>query len=189
MRQKVLRLLNKFIPSQNLIHESSSGRRKHNNASITHVLHNISRELRDERGSAVVEFVVLTLPLFVPFALYLGFINSQSQAAFDAHNLARQAARAFVSSPSEDLTEARVNTIVDAFTSNVLAKHGISGKPHVSISCSATPCLTPGANVRATIEILDSSIKPTGYLRFLNSSPTKVSASDIQVVDIWRNTQ
>ena len=134
------------------------------------------------------EFVVLTLPLFVPFALYLGFINSQSQASYDAHNLARQAARAFITSPSEDLTAPRVNTVVDAFTANVLAKHGIIKKPIVSIVCEASPCLTPGSNVKATVTIEDSTIKPAGYLRFLNSGPTKVVASDSQVVDIWRNT-
>ena len=145
-------------------------------------------KLRDERGSAVVEFVVLTLPLFVPFALYLGFINSQSQASYDAHNLARQVARAFITSPSEDLTAPRVNTVIDAFVSNFLEKHGITNRPQVSFDCSASPCLTPGATVKATVTLEDSTIKPAGYLRFFNSSPTKVVANDAQVVDIWRNT-
>jgi Flp pilus assembly protein TadG len=136
----------------------------------------------------VVEFVVLTLPLFLPFALYLGFINSQSQAAYDAHNLARQAARAFITSPTEDLTTPRVNSVVEAFSTNILQKHGISSQPQVHFDCLATPCLTPGATVKATVVIDNPAIKPAGYLRFLDSTPTKIVAHDIQIVDLWRNT-
>ena len=145
--------------------------------------------LKDERGSAVVEFVVLTLPLFVPFALYLGVVNSQSQAAIDAHNLARQAARAYIASPSEEFASARVEVVKSAFTENILRKHGILSRPDIQISCEADPCLTPDKSVKAIVTLEDSSIKPTGYLRFLESSPTKVVASDIQIVDIWRSSQ
>lgn len=144
--------------------------------------------LSEERGSAVIEFVVLTLPLFVPFALYLGVINAQSQVAFDAHNLARQVARAFITSPSEAFTEARVKTVLNAFSAQILKRHGINSTPEVSIVCSANSCLTPGASVRVTISIEDTTLKPAGYLRFLNTSPTRVVASDTQVVDAWRST-
>jgi hypothetical protein len=135
-----------------------------------------------------VEFVVLTIPLFIPFALYLGFLHGQTQASFDAHNLARQAARAFITSPSEDLAQSRVDTVVQAFAAHVLSKDGISGSPFVTIHCTATPCLTPGASVEATVTMTDRSLTPGGYLRFIHSGGTQVSASDTQVVDIWRNT-
>jgi Flp pilus assembly protein TadG len=202
-KRQGLRLLNKFkraiivkrpgLRSQIELHglriaHNAAWRRRQNNVSVTAAFQKISLQLRDERGSAVVEFVVLTLPLFVPFALYLGFINSQSQAAYDAHNLARQAARAFITSPTEDLTAARVNTVVEAFATNILQRHGISSQPQVNFYCSASPCLTPGATVKATVVIENSTIKPAGYLRFLDSTPTKVIAQDNQVVDMWRNT-
>jgi Flp pilus assembly protein TadG len=148
----------------------------------------IFREIKDERGSAVVEFVVLTIPLFIPFALYLGFLHGQTQASFDAHNLARQAARAFITSPSQDLAQSRVDMVVQAFASHVLSKDGISANPLVTIQCSATPCLTPGASVEAKVTMSDHALTPSGYLRFINSGGTQVTASDTQVVDIWRNT-
>jgi len=94
MRRRALRLQNKA--REQPILRGAAWRRKCNAASLSEVLSKISQHNRDERGSAVVEFVVLALPLFVPFAIYLGFIHSQSQATFDAHNLARQAARAFI---------------------------------------------------------------------------------------------
>jgi Flp pilus assembly protein TadG len=150
-------------------------------------LNKLLNSLKDENGSAVIEFVVLALPLYVPFALYLGVIHSQSQSAFDAHNLARQAARAFITSPSEALTQARVDTVVQAFSSEVLAKHGITAKPVLSVQCGANPCLTPDAEVKVTVTLADPLIKPSGYLRFFNSTPSKVVASDTQIVDAWRN--
>lgn len=186
MKRRALRLQSKFYERQ--IAKSAAWRRRQNGTSVTTAFRKISRKLRDERGGAVVEFVVLTLPLFVPFALYLGFVNSQSQASYDAHNLARQVARAYITSPSEDLTIARANTVVDVFAINILEKHGIRSRPQITFDCSASPCLTPGATVKATVTLEDSTIKPAGYLRFLNESPTKVVASDTQVVDIWRNT-
>jgi len=76
---------------------------------------------------------VLTLPLFVPFAMYLGVVNSQSQASIDAHNLARQAARAYITSPSEELAAARVATVTSVFTENILRKHGILSRPDIQI--------------------------------------------------------
>jgi Flp pilus assembly protein TadG len=148
----------------------------------------LAKNISDERGSAVVEFVVLTLPLFVPFALYLGIVNSQSQVAFDVHNLARQVGRAFITSPSEALAAPRVKTVVDAFSTKILSAHGITGSPQVSILCSAAPCLTPGAHVQVTISLDDNSMKPTGYLRFWSSSPSHIVARDTQVVDAWRST-
>ncbi len=151
-------------------------------------LQSLSRKLRDDRGSAVVEFVVLTIPLFVPFALYLGFVHAQSQSAFDAHNLARQVARAYITSPTEESTAARVQTVVETFSREILSKRGITSLPEVRITCSAQPCLTPGSQVRAEVTLEDPSIKPGGYLRFIDSTSTKVIASDTQVVDIWRST-
>ena len=141
-----------------------------------------------DKGSAVLEFIVITLPLFVPFALYLAVVNTQSQVAFDAHNLARQVARAFVTSPTEELTTPRTNVVVSAFANSVLKKHGITSEPEVKVICAASPCLTPGSEVEVIVNILDNSVKPSGYLRFMNTSPTRVIAQDTQVVDTWRST-
>lgn len=149
----------------------------------------ILNRLKDERGSAVIEFVVLTVPLFLPFALYLTVVHSSTQIAFDAHSLARQAARAYVTSPSADYVDARVQTVANLFTDQVLAKHGIKTKPEITFTCEADPCLTPGAKVQATVTIADESQMPSGYLRFIGSSNSQVVvAKDSQVVDLWRSS-
>ena len=144
--------------------------------------------LNSEEGSAVIEFIVLTIPLFLPFALYLGLINSQTQAAYDAHNLARQISRAFVTSPSEDLTASRVKAVVDVFSREVLSRHGIQRTPEVSISCAQSPCLSPNNTIKVTVALDDDSLKPSGYLRGLSNKSTRVIATNTEIVDPWRST-
>jgi hypothetical protein len=152
-------------------------------------LDRLKDSLKDERGSAVIEFVVLTVPLFLPFALYLTVVHSSTQIAFDAHSLARQAARAYVTSPSADFVDARVQMVATLFTDQVLAKHGITSKPEITFTCEADPCLTPGAKVQATVTIADKSQAPSGYLRFIGSSNSQVVvAKASQVVDLWRSS-
>ena len=141
-----------------------------------------------ESGSAVVEFVVLTVPLFIPFAMYLAMVNAQSQISFDAHNLARQIARAYVTSPSEEFTAPRVQTVLDLFVQKILRPHGVISTPTVQISCSANPCLTPMSEVNVTVTLEDNSLKLGGYLRSLSTTPKQIVAHDVQIVDAWRSS-
>ena len=125
-------------------------------------------DLRDERGSATVEFVALTLPLLVPFALYLTAINGSTQISYEAHTLARQMARAFVTSPSAAYTEARMNVVLSAHQSSS------SDVAQYSVACSLDPCLTSGSKVTVTVKIMRNT--------------DLVIATDTQVVDRWRNS-
>jgi Flp pilus assembly protein TadG len=125
-------------------------------------------DLLDERGSATVEFVALTLPLLVPFALYLTAINGSTQISYEAHTLARQMARAYVTSPSPAYTEARMNVVLSAHQSSS------SDVAQYSVACSVQPCLTSGSKVTVTVKIMRDT--------------DSVIASDTQVVDRWRNS-
>ena len=124
---------------------------------------------RAEEGSAVLEFVAIAIPLFVPLILYFGTMNAKVQEAFDLNNLARQAARAYITAPDESLAEARVQAVLDVAShqhSLDLTNQSIS----YQVECSAQPCLTPDSHIKVTLQI-----EPSGR-----------SASDIQVVDAWR---
>ena len=125
-------------------------------------------DLSDERGSATIEFVALTLPLLVPFALYLTAINGSAQLSYEAHTLARQMARAYVTSPSYAYTDARMNVVLSAHQS------GSSDVAQYSVACSEQPCLTSGSKVTVTVKMIRNT--------------DSVIASDTQVVDRWRNS-
>ena len=142
--------------------------------------------LRSEDGSAVVEFVILALPLLIPITMYLSAVQSNSNINRDLHNLARQSARAFVTSPSESYEEARMQSVVNQFVIRDFAPHGIHETPMINVQCSTTPCLTPEARVKVTATINHQGGTFSGALRFIATPEMLFSASDTQIVDAWR---
>jgi hypothetical protein len=71
------------------------------------------------------------------------------RAAFGASAATREAARVFVRSPSTALGEERAY----AAASLTMSDHGVKlGDRELVISCSASPCLTPGATVQVSYQ-------------------------------------
>ena len=141
---------------------------------------------RNDTGSAIVEFTVLAIPLFVPIVIYLGVIHDNSRINTDLHNLARQSARAFITSTSDTYEEARLQSVLSAFVAKVFKADGISEVPVLNVQCSASPCLTPDSKVKVTATLTRKESQLSGMLRFLSSPTIEFSASDTQVVDAWR---
>lgn len=129
-----------------------------------------------ESGSAILEFVILAIPLFVPLIIYLTSLNQSVQIEYEARNFARALARAYVTSPSQELTAPRIQAVTDAFAANSFILNRIDLPPTVQISCSANPCLTPDGKIEVTV-ILSSS-----------SSNKVASAKATQTVDAWRDS-
>lgn len=101
---------------------------------------------RDE-GAAMVEFVLLAVVLVVPLCYIVLAVFELQSAAFGANAATREAARVFVRAPSTAVGEERAQ-VAAALT---LGDHGIELDPSaLTVSCSATPCLTPGATVKVT---------------------------------------
>ena len=141
---------------------------------------------QDDSGSAIVEFVVLALPLMIPIIIYLGAVHENSALKNDLHNLARQSARAFITSPNESYESARLQSIVRIFQTRILQPDGISEIPIVTVECSASPCLTPDAKVKVTASLIRLQNKFSGIFRFMAAPRVQFSASDVQIVDAWR---
>jgi hypothetical protein len=142
--------------------------------------------LRDEQGSAVIEFVVLALPLLLPLTVYLNEVHQNSIINSDLHNLARQSARAFITSSDESLEGVRMQAILSLFESKILQPAGITETPTIDIECSASPCLTPSAKVKVTASITHLHKNFSGIFRFISAPSVQFSASDTQIVDAWR---
>ena len=136
----------------------------------------LSKLLRGEEGSAIIEFVIYALPLFVPLIIYLTSINQSAQIQYEARNFARQIARAYVTSPSQEFTGARILAVKEVFMTKSFATNRIDSNPKIEISCSLSPCLTPTGKVSVTVNL--TSI----------FSGTSASATAIQTVDAWRSS-
>ena len=131
--------------------------------------------IRGEEGSAIIEFVIYALPLFVPLIIYLTAINQSAQIQYEARNFARQLARAYVTSPSQEFTLARISAVKDVFFASTFAANRIEPNPKIEITCSHNPCLTPTGKVSVTVRL-------TSII-----SGTTAIATALQTVDAWRS--
>nr|WP_227581140.1 pilus assembly protein [Cellulomonas xiejunii] len=104
-----------------------------------------------DAGSALVEFLGISLVLLVPI-VYLVLVLGRIQAAtFAAEGAAREAARVYVAADDAEQGTLRAVTAVGI----ALVDQGFVDDPAdaLVVRCSADPCLTPGAEVAATVQV------------------------------------
>ena len=134
--------------------------------------------INDESGSAIVEFVALGLPLFLPLFIFLSDVSQISSDQRIVQNLARQVARAYVTAPDESSALARVEIVKGVFQSKYFKINNTAGANiSIQINCSASPCLTP-----------DSKISVSAALTSKDGRTTYQSTAT-EIVDIWRNSR
>lgn len=132
--------------------------------------------ISNESGSAIVEFVALGLPLFLPLFIFLANISQVSSDQRIVQNLARQVARAYVTAPDENSAIARVEMIKGVFQSRYFQSSGNSRNISISINCSSTPCLALDSQVS-----VNASLTSKDGIHIYKSSAT-------EIVDKWRNS-
>lgn len=106
---------------------------------------------KHETGSASVEFVILAVPLFLPIFIYLTQFAELSNSEIRARSLVRQIVRAYVVSESIDDARSRADTVLNYGASRMGFSAADIASMRLTFSCSANPCLTPGARVRGTL--------------------------------------
>jgi hypothetical protein len=116
-----------------------------------------ARVIKEERGSASVEFVMLAIPLFLPIFIYLNQFASLSWGEESAQVLARESLRGYVQASSD----ANGRIVAGQVIAVVGAKMGLSPKEidsiSISIECSKSPCISGSSTIRNEIRIhLDS---------------------------------
>ena len=122
----------------------------------THLRHLFRSFVNDEKGSAIVEFVVLAIPLFIPIFIYLASFASLSGNEAIIRTLAREALRAYVASEND-----HAGREVSAQALVVIADHlGLTEDEIRTLStryeCSENPCLSANGRIRLTISYIDS---------------------------------
>ena len=124
---------------------------------------------KSDKGSAIAEFVIFTLPFFTAFLILITAIQNQSMAISESKNLARQSVRAFVSSPNEELAMVRAFQVIEIYKSNQSRSAKKEREIELNLSCAFYPCFMPGNLVTATIKIGNDQ-----------------TASASEYVDLWR---
>lgn len=107
--------------------------------------------LADESGTAVIEFVWLAILLLVPL-MYLVLCLARLQAgSYAVTQAARESARTFVTASDDAAAQARSQVAADI----AFEDQGFPGSGDLTVECSGSPCLTPGATIttRASVSV------------------------------------
>ena len=108
--------------------------------------------LKSSRGSASVEFSILAIPLFLPLFLYFASFAHASDSQSALRTLARESARAFVSSANDEIAFYVAKQVI--FEGGELLgyelRNGVD-EIDVDISCSEDPCISPDSEVRVAL--------------------------------------
>lgn len=103
----------------------------------------LRRHHEDERGSAVVEFIVLGVGILIPLAYVVIAIASVIGAQAAAHQAVREAGRVFVRDSAVHAGQLRAEHAADI----AFADHGLTVPGDaLTITCPAR-CLEPGSSV------------------------------------------
>jgi Flp pilus assembly protein TadG len=108
--------------------------------------------MRDS-GSASVEFVILAIPLFLPIFIYLTQFADLSNSEIQSRSLVRQIVRAYVSTQSLDDAQSRAEKVLNYGAGRLGFSQSEIATMRLTFSCSADPCLTPGARVRGNLTL------------------------------------
>jgi hypothetical protein len=108
--------------------------------------------LSEDRGSASVEFIALAIPLFLPLFIYINSFASMSDGQDSLRTLAREAARGFVTSSTDEIAFSVANEIL--LRGGEVLGYGESlrkGDIRMQIDCSLHPCISPNSSIRITL--------------------------------------
>lgn len=140
---------------------------------------------RDDRGSAIIEFLVIGILVIVPLA-YIAMCVMRVQAASVASSLAvREAGRAFVSAESAGDAGLRSREAARI----ALADQGFELPARaLTVRCPTGPCLQPDSTVQVQ---LDWSVDLPWVPDFLGEDrkSVRITASRTMPVDAYRGEQ
>ena len=115
----------------------------------------ITVHLRREDGGAIVEFVALAIPLFIPIFIYLNSFSSISANEVIARSMAREVLRVYVISENDGAARN-----LSSSATQLLARQWNLSSSEIStlrthLDCSHSPCLTANGRIKVTISFID----------------------------------
>lgn len=140
-----------------------------------------SRAAGDD-GSAVVEFVTLGVLLLVPVVYLVLTLGRIQAAAFAAEGAAREAGRVFVTADDEASGDELVRAAV-LLAARDQGFEDVDLDSAVTITCSASPCLTPQARVVVRVELVAVLPGVPAFVDAVVPARVPVRAESVAVVD------
>lgn len=111
----------------------------------------MKRLIKSESGSASVEFVALALPLFLPIIFFLHHFASVSGQEEIARTLAREGARAFVTSSNQSSATAAMTAVIQRAGRELGLREEEFERMAINLECSDSPCYSPNGKIVVTV--------------------------------------
>jgi Flp pilus assembly protein TadG len=141
-----------------------------------------TRVVRDEQGTAVVEFVVLAVLMLIPL-VYLVMMLARVQAgSFAVSQAAREAGRAYVTAQNGNDAAGRAQAAARV----AFLDHSFEDSGRLSIACDGTPCLRPDGQVETTTTVRVPLPLVPAFVRDVVPLTVPVTASHLSTVDRFR---
>ena len=113
-------------------------------------------KFRDESGSAIVEFVALAIPLFIPVFIYLNSFASLSGNEAVIRVMAREGVRAYAASDSDHSGRIVSEQAIEIIAGQLGLTSSEIKSIAVNYECSRSPCLSANSRIRLTISYVDA---------------------------------
>lgn len=116
-------------------------------------LHTLIHKLREDSGSAIVEFVALALPLFVPVIIFLSHFATLSNDEFIVRTLARESVRAYILSANDLSATLNARNTLKIGARELGLKEERIKDLSFTVDCAGLLCISPDNKVEITVTL------------------------------------
>lgn len=136
----------------------------------------------NDRGSALVELIFLGVFLSLPMFYLIIAVGRIQAGTYAVSTAAREATRAFVTSPTAPLAAPRAQAAADLAFADQGFRTG-----RVSMSCAGRTCLARGAVVGSTASVIVPLPLVPSFLSGVLPTSVTISATHVEAVDPYRS--
>lgn len=119
----------------------------------------IESHAQREDGGAIVEFVALAIPLFIPIFLYLNSFSSISANEVIARSMAREVLRVYVISEDDGAARSLASEATQLLAKQWKLSSSEIATLRTQMDCSHSPCLTANGRIKLTISFIDDQTR------------------------------
>jgi hypothetical protein len=113
-------------------------------------------KLNSESGSAIVEFVALAIPLFIPIFIYLNHFASVSVNEEIARSMAREVLRVYVISEGDSAARDLSGKATQLLARQWQLSESETASLRTQMDCTYSPCLSANGRIKLTISFTDA---------------------------------
>ena len=112
-------------------------------------------KLSSESGSAIVEFVALAIPLFIPIFIYLNHFASVSVNEEIVRSMAREVLRVYVISEGDSAARDLSGKATQLLAQQWQLSESETASLRTQLDCTHSPCLSANGRIKLTISFTD----------------------------------